>query len=422
MPAAHRQLHHRDVRRHVDEVVFAVDGRSQLGLELEWLTTTSEGRRPALCDLEALVATVGPQLPRRGHLTIEPGGQLELSTLPFGDLAETCEATITDLYVLDGACRVAGIDLVALGSDPARAPDCIRVGAPRYAAMTRYFGDRWPSAQEMMTNTASIQVNLGYGADHAELRRRWRLAHALGPVLLAAFANSPFAHGGPTGWQSSRWRYWDRLDPARTHPPDPGDDPRAAWADYALAAPVMCIRAGDEHHAVTEPLPFGRWLADGHELGWPTLDDLEFHLTTLFPPVRPRGWLELRYLDVLPTPLWNVAATIVATALEEPALDADLTAAVAGTTARWVDAAQLGLGHPALAAAARRVFRVVLDHLNDPAADTDLAQLVATYEEHWVARGRTPADDHLDRWRASGDLQPAPLWPAPGTRHVGAIP
>jgi glutamate--cysteine ligase len=356
-------------------------------------------------------------------LTIEPGGQLELSTLPHPDLATTCDATIIDLYVLDAACHDAGIELVALGSDPVRAPDCLRQGEPRYAAMTRYFGDRWPSALEMMTNTASIQVNLGYGATEADLRRRWHLAHALGPVLLAAFANSPFAHGGPTGWQSSRWRYWDRLDPARTQPVEHGADPRPSWAAYALDAPVMCIRDdGGHQHAVVAPLPFGRWMTDGHDLGWPTLDDFRYHLTTLFPPVRPRGWLELRYLDVLPTPLWHVAATVVTTALDDPALGIELDAALGDTIDRWVDAAQLGLGHPALATAARSVFGLVRERLADLRPGSDLEQLVGTYDEHWVARGRTPADDHLDRWRATGALHPASLWPSPDVQYAGILP
>ena len=60
------------------------------------------------------------------------------------------------------------------------------------------------------------------------------------------------------------------------------------------------------------PLTFTRWILDGHALGYPTIDDLDYHLTTLFPPVRPRGWLEIRYLDALPAPWWRVAATIVA--------------------------------------------------------------------------------------------------------------
>jgi glutamate--cysteine ligase len=422
VPTPLRQLQHDDVQRHVADVVFAVDGRSEIGLELEWLTRTATGARPGLPALEALVDTVGPQLPRSGRLTIEPGGQLELSTQPHRDLAETCDATIIDLYVLDAACSAAGIELVALGSDPERSPDCLRSAEPRYAAMTRYFGDRWPTALEMMANTASIQVNVGYGADEAELRRRWHLAHALGPVLLATFANSPFAQGAPTGWQSSRWRSWDRLDPARTHPAEQGADPRPAWTAYALEAPVMCIRDADGHHPLLTPLPFGRWVTDGHELGWPTLDDLRYHLTTLFPPVRPRGWLELRYLDVLPTPLWHVAATVATTALVDPALGAALDVILADTTDRWVDAAQLGLGHPDLATAARNVFRLVRDQLEHTRPGSDLELLVATYDEHWVARGRSPADDHLDRWRATGEVQPVSLWPTPHTQHAGSLP
>src|SRR5690606_20064587 len=176
--------------------------------------------------------------------------------------------------------------------------------------------------------------------------------------LLATFANSPFAEGGPSGWQSSRQRAWSTIDPSRTAPPPAGGDPAEVWLAYALRARVMLIRGDDGHRPVTGALPFGRWLTSGHELGWPTLDDFAYHLTTLFPPVRPRGWFELRYLDALPTPFWQVAALLTHTVLTDPAVATEARAAVAGTEALWVDAAQLGLGHPALERSARALFAV----------------------------------------------------------------
>ncbi len=101
---------------------------------------------------------------------------------------------------------------------------------------------------------------------------------------------------------------------------------------------------------------FGEWLAEGHELGFPTIEDFSYHLTTLFPPVRPKGWLELRMFDALPSPAWEVAVAVTCILLSDHALADDISDAVTGTERLWVDAAQLGLGHPDLARSASRLF------------------------------------------------------------------
>jgi glutamate--cysteine ligase len=412
VPSPTPQLSIRDVHRHMDDVVFAGGTDRHVGLELEWLTRTATGERPSLDRLERLVASLDV-LPRAGLLSIEPGGQIELSTQPFEHPVDACEAAATDLYRLEHACTAAGIELIALGHDPERVPVRVRSGTPRYDAMAGYFADRWPAAAEMMTNTASIQLNVGYGTDERDLHRRWRLANALGPVLLASFANSPFAMGQPSGWQSTRWRHWQRIDPDRTRIPE-GGDLRGAWARYALDAPVMLIRSGiDDFRPVAGGFPFGRWLDEGHELGWPTDDDLRYHLTTLFPPVRPRGWFELRYLDTLPTPFWQVAASVTTALLDDESLGDAAAHAATGTEALWADAAQLGLGHPRLASAARDLFAMVLDHLAASAPGSATEALVRTYHDHWIDRGRSPADDRLDHWRRTGEVVPRAESPIP---------
>jgi glutamate--cysteine ligase len=384
-----------------------------VGLELEWLCRTADGGRPSLATLEALVQKTGPRLTHGGRLTIEPGGQLEISTAPLATFRAACEAAANDLLTLEQACTRYGIDLIALGHDPDRSPDCLRTDTPRYAAMLRYFETRWPEASEMMTNTASIQVNVGLGLDHADAERRWRLAHDLGPTMIAAFANSPFANGRPTGWKSTRWGRWRHIDPARTGSPKVRSTPADEFVDYALRAPVMLIVDGDDCTALTDPFPFARWMDEGHELGWPTQEDLEYHLTTLFPPIRPRGWYEVRYLDALPTPFWQVAASVIGLLLDEAALADEATDALAGTTALWEEAARDGLDHPQLGTAARRLFSSVLDELASTGHDGTTEAVVATYFEHWIARNRCPADDRLDHWRRTGELVPRAESPIP---------
>jgi ergothioneine biosynthesis glutamate--cysteine ligase EgtA len=395
-----------DVGDHVAEHVFGPGADPDgLGVELEWLT--SQGGREHRLPVEAataLIDSVGP-LPRGSHLTIEPGGQLELSSAPFRTIDAVCDAASTDLAVLDRACDERCVELLALGADPVRPPQRVTL-APRYLAMEQYFDQFGRAGRTMMCNTAAIQVNVGLGAPD-DVAARWALANHLGPTLIATFANSPFTDGLPSGWQSSRLRAWWALDPSRSAPVPCDRAPVDQWSAYALDARVMLIRLDDGRCVpVIEPMSFGQWLSDGHELGWPDADDLAYHLTTLFPPVRPKGWLELRMFDALPDPAWKVAVAVAGSLLADPAVADEVEAAVGPTADLWVDAAQLGLGHPDLARSARAVFALARRGLAHAGVSTPLQDLVADYDERWVARGRSPADDRLDAWRIDGDLFP----------------
>jgi len=381
-----------------------------IGIELEWLTVDRNGDRLELPHAERIVADLEP-LGSRSRLTIEPGGQLEISTATFTSVDEACAAAADDLFTLDQRCAADGVELVALGADPVRSPERV-VTAPRYSAMQTYFDNLGNAGRTMMCNTAALQVNVCLGA--TRMIDRWQLAHAIGPTLIASFANSPLCDGGPSGWQSSRLREWWMVDPSRSAPVDVKGDPAEAWPNYVLDARVMLIRAGhDDHRAVTSPMTFGEWLADGHELGYPTLDDLTYHLTTLFPPVRPKGWLELRMFDALPTPFWHVATAVTCALLDDEQAADEVGRAVADTEGLWIDAAQLGLGHPALAASARHCFSIALDALERTDAGSATVDVVADYADRWPARGRCPADDRLAAWRRDGTLWPSRESPVP---------
>ena len=158
----------------------------------------------------------------------------------------------------------------------------------------------------------------------------------------------------------------------------------------------MFIRQDDRlYRPLLKPLSFEAWLRDGHELGHPTADDLEYHLTTLFPPVRPRGWLEVRYIDALPDPLWRVAATVVAALLLDERAGATATLGAAGTEDLWLEAARSGMDHPALASAAGACFAAAIAAGERAGADRASLQLTAEYADRYVAKGRCPADDRL---------------------------
>jgi len=383
-----------------------------VGVELEWLTVCRHDERARVepAPLARAVAATGP-LPGGSTVTFEPGGQLEVSAPPHTSTAKACSVAEIDVARARMAASELHVELVGLGADPVRPPRRV-VDTPRYAAMEAYFDADGPAGRRMMANTAAIQVNIGTGPTDADAARQWRLAHRVGPTLAAAFANSPLLQGRPTGFRSARLATWLALDRTRAAPVGGNRPGSEAWADYVLDARVMLIRPTPERFvALRSPLTFGQWVAEGHELGWPTHDDLDYHLTTLFPPVRPRGWLELRMLDALPDPWWQVAVAVTAVLLHDPEVSdaADRAVSSTGAADRWVDAARTGLAHPAIAASARGCFDAALAGLERSGAGVRLTDLVAAYAERWVERGRCPADDVLDAWGRDGALFPDPV-------------
>lgn len=400
MPAPTRSFTPAAVHDYVRRHCFTpADPPGRVGVELELLTMAAAdpNRRPAAAELLAVVD--GPALPEAARLTVEPGGQIELSSRPVAGPGRAIDATATDLQALVSRMHDAGIRVTALGLDPVR-PDRRIMHSPRYDAMETYFDGDGGAGMAMMCGTASVQVNLDLG-DAVNLPRRWRMAHALGPVLVAAFANSPLAGGGPTGAQSSRQQIWGLVDSTRSTPALSLLAPADAWARYALAARVILIRSDPEHFlAVRKNLSFAAWMEDGHDLGYPTLDDFAYHLTTLFPPVRPKGWLELRMIDAVPDPWWQVAVAVTTALLDDPEAF-DMAERTCGPVSEcWTEAAAHGLGHPGLASAARTCFAAAMEALPRLGVGRDTVEATADFLDRYVDRGRSPADDVLDAWKA----------------------
>jgi glutamate--cysteine ligase len=396
VPAPTRSLTRDDVRSFVDERVFTPRWDAKVGIELEWITSPTAAT-PATPDV---IRSVLPDaLPGGSKITFEPGGQLELSGPPHAGIAAACQAMTVDLQVVRSALAPTGIELTALGLDP-HGPRTRVIDAPRYRAMERYFDAQWPEGRTMMRNTASIQVNLDIGRE-PEIEERWKRAHDLGPVLAAAFANSPLdASGLSTGWRSTRLAVWQAIDPDRTDSAFvAGLDARSSWTRYTLDAPVMMIRTDDAAcTALDRRLTFGEWIANGHDLGWPTIDDFDYHLTTLFPPIRPRGWLEFRMIDALPDRWWPVAVAVAATLLDDAEASDIAARAVASTRGCWTAAARDGLTDPVLRAAAQTCFTAVLDALPRLGTDAETIAATASFHDRFVARGLCPADEVLHDW------------------------
>lgn len=370
-------------------------GRVGLEIEAHCFDLTDPMRRPAWAELSAIIADL-PPLPGGSRVTVEPGGAVELSGPPLSGPLAAIDAMVADRAVLCAAFARTGLGLVLLGADPLRPPGRVNPG-PRYRAMEAFFQASGTAAAgaAMMTSTASVQVNLDAGPREG-WAERVRLAHALGPTMVAVAANSPLLSGEACGWRSSRQRVWSQLDSARCGPVlgVSGDDPAGDWARYALNAPVMLVNHAEaDAEPVCDWVPFAAW-ADGRvELGGrrPTVADLDYHLTTLFPPVRPRRWLEIRYLDSAPDAVWPAVAFTLVTLLDDPAAAEIAAEATEPVATEWDQAARVGLADPRLQAAAERCVRAAAERA--PAAlQESMARLLRSVEQ-----GRCPADDFGDR-------------------------
>jgi glutamate--cysteine ligase len=298
--------------------------------------------------------------------------------------------------------------------------------------MEKFFDREGPWGRRMMCGTASVQVCLDAGDDSESpsgYRSRWRLLHAIGPVLVAAFANSPLRDGKPTGWRSARQQVWANMDPGRTRAPadvSTDSDPRDAWASYALDAELMCVREpGSQDWTAPPGVTFRDWLRDGGSgaLRPPTAEDLDYHLSTLFPPVRPRGHMEMRMIDAQRGDDWIVPAA-VATALtgDERATDAAMAAAEPvwdsspGTRDPWLRAAQCGPADARIGQASRQCFEAADAALSRLDAPTPVRRAVAAFTERYVLKDRCPADDQLDGASLNDGVRARPGNPARGHR------
>ena len=368
-------------------------GRVGLEVEAHCYDPADPHRRPAWDEITDVLESL-PSMPGESVVTVEPGGAVELSGPPALGVTAAIDALASDQAVLSKAFDAAGLGLVSLGADPLRPAKRVNPGG-RYRAMEQFFtaSHTGEAGAAMMTSTASVQVNLDAGPQSG-WADRVRLAHALGPVMVAISANSPLLGGKFSGWRSTRQRVWSQLDSARCGPilTASGDDPGIDWARYALKAPVMLVHS-PEAEPVTHYVPFADWAEGRVVLGGrrPTTADLDYHLTTLFPPVRPRQWLEIRYLDSVPDAIWPAVVFTLVALLDDPQL-ADIAAdAVEPVATAWDAAARVGLADRRLHTAAIRCVTAAAEQV--PAAlNGAMGRLVEAVEQ-----GRCPADDFCER-------------------------
>ncbi|MFF3514393.1 ergothioneine biosynthesis glutamate--cysteine ligase EgtA [Streptomyces sp. NPDC002573] len=409
-----------EVEALVRGICFKTGPPRTLGVEVEWFVHELRSPwLPAPPERLRAVYTALRTLPLRSALTVEPGGQLELSSAPAASLMECIGSVSADLDTVRALLAEADLALSGYGHDPWNPPRRF-LREPRYDAMECYLDRTGPEGRSMMCSSASVQVCLDAGYEEPGPLghgRRWWLAHQLGAVLVAAFANSPLSRGRPTGWRSTRQSLWAAMDPGRSGAPPLVGDPRAAWARHVMDAPVMCVRGGPGPWHVPDGLTFRDWTRSSDP---PDRSDLDYHLTTLFPPIRPRGHLELRMIDAQPGDDGWIVPLAVTTALFDDPEAAETAYRIvkplaeradsqpAPCNALWVTAAREGPADPELREAAVACFAAAADALPRLGATDDVQEAVAEFIDRYVARGRCPADDLLLRFdgndtRSDGD-------------------
>jgi len=237
-----------------------------------------------------------------GSVTLEPGGQLELSGAPLVNLHQTCAETGRHLKHMRAVTTALGLGMLGIGYQPKWGRDDIPwMPKGRYKIMRNYMPKVGRFGLDMMLRSCTVQVNLDY-ADEVDMRRKFRTSLALQPVATALFANSPFRDGKPSGLLSTRAEAWTDTDHARCGVPACVFDPAFGyeqWIDYILDVPMYFLHRGEDYIDVAGQ-SFRDYLASrlaGYEGMPPIMADFEDHITTAFPEVRLKQFIEMRGAD-----------------------------------------------------------------------------------------------------------------------------
>jgi glutamate--cysteine ligase len=351
------------------------------------------------------------------RITMEPGGQFELSGGALPTAVECAAALDAHVREVAEVATPLGIRFIGTGVRPFGALDDVAwLPKRRYVVMRDYFprhGRESRLAHQMMKLTATVQANFDY-ADEAEAADKIRTAYGVTSIVTALYAASPIVFGRPSGFQSYRAAIWLETDADRCGLLPFVFKPDFRFRDYvewALDVPMFFV-VRDGGYRPTYPLTFRRFLADGWEGQPATIADWEVHLSTLFPEVRLKRYVEVRGADAGPMPMARGLGVLWRGLLDDKEARAAAYALVADRTfeerealRREVPRAGLratfgGRSLRTLALELCRIAAAGLARLPGGAADRPLLDPLLAYAE----AGRSPADDLLDDFHAeSGD-------------------
>ena len=346
------------------------------------------------------------------RITLEPGGQMELSGAIHKTVDEAAEEVARYVDELRSVSEPLGIQWLASGTHPTTAVDAIPwLPKTRYVLMKQALPARGARAHQMMKGTCGCQVNLDF-VDEADAMAKFRVAMGLTPIVAAMFANSSITAGAPNGFATQRFDVWLDTDPDRCGVLPFAFSPSASFDDYiewALDVPLLFL-VREKAWLPVARTTFRQFTTQGYKGHAATAADWQLHLTTLFPDVRLKAYIELRGTDSVPPRLALAHAALWKGLIygEKDVLDAAF-ALVAGLG--WEERLQLRsdvcrLGLKAMAGG-RSVHEIALDLIGlarrglgtsgDTAAERRLDPLAAL-----TARGVTPGDEALARLRAGG--------------------
>jgi glutamate--cysteine ligase len=314
---------------------------SGLATQFQWRPVSEHGNIIALLDDTG------------ASITLEPGGQLELSGALLDDIHQTCREVNTHLKQVKTVCDPLGVAFLGMGFHPSgKREDMQWMPKSRYRIMRAYMPKVGSMGLDMMARTCTVQVNLDFGSEQ-DMVQKFRTSLALQPVATALFANSPFVEGRPSGYLSYRSHVWEDTDPDRTGIlPWVFEDSMGfeRYVDYMLDVPMYFVyRDGVYHDASGQS--FRDFMAGKLPVlpgALPTIKDWEDHLTTAFPEVRLKRYLEMRGADGGPwDQLCALPALWAGLLYHQPSLDAAWDIACSWSIeerqALRQDAARLGL-------------------------------------------------------------------------------
>ena len=360
-------------------------------------------------------------------ITLEPGGQLELSGAPLATVHETAREFREHIALVNEVSAELGIVWLGLGLHPfAKVADLPRMPRERHQIMREYLGKRDTLGLHMMHATAGVQANFDFESE-ADAARKLRLALAGSPVSTALFANSPLSEGRPTGFQSMRAEVWRHTDVDRwsllpfAFERDFGEGTAyRRYTEWALDVPMFLI-VRDGHSLPARGVTFRRFMAEGFSGHRATLADWVVHLTTVFPEVRMKRVIETRGVDAVPgAQVCALPAFWKGLLYDDEALSAGLD-----RLARWsfadVDALHAAVARDGLRAkapdapvleVARELLAISRRGLARAAARNERGQDETLYLEpltRIVERGASPAAQLLDAWNGPWKQDPARL-------------
>jgi glutamate--cysteine ligase len=330
-------------------------------------------------------------LPGGGAVSFEPGGQVEYSSPPMGSVDAVVERLDAVIAPLVDSAREMGVAFVARGFDPTGPAAEVRpqLQAKRYARMCAHYDRRGPWGRRMMCQSAAIHVNVDWGEGNLPWGR-WRVANAAASVWTAIFANSTRDQGSETGHRSVRALQWRHLDPSRCGLVAHEADPATAYLRFALGADAFLLGPED-----APARPMEAWV----HMGCVDMAAWVLHLTTLFPEVRPRGYLELRPFDAL-RPCWYAAPLVLSVGLlyDAEALLTALEILPSPTSESLERSGRLGLRDEDLARLARDVAALSLEGAErlGPRVGGRSLEIARAFVTEFTNRGKDPADEPGD--------------------------